>query len=64
MPHLHLGLIARRAGDQVKAARVLERAATLLEREADQRLLLFGGGFQREALIALCRVPQGFEVRS
>jgi len=64
MPCLHLGLMARRAGDQVKAARALERAATLLEREPAQRLLLFGGGFRREALVALCRVPQGSEVRS
>jgi len=38
MPRLHLGLLARRAGDSDAA-----------------RLLLFGGGFNREALLGLCR---------
>jgi len=55
MPHLHLGLVARRAGDRETARRELEQAIALLEREDASRLLLFGGGFKREALIALCR---------
>jgi chemotaxis protein methyltransferase CheR len=55
MAHLHLGLMARRAGDQAASHRELERAAMLLQREEASRLLLFGGGFSREGLIALCR---------
>jgi chemotaxis protein methyltransferase CheR len=54
MPWLHLGLLARRAGDQDAARRELGRALALLKREDASRLLLFGGGFSREALIALC----------
>jgi chemotaxis protein methyltransferase CheR len=55
MPRLHLGLMARRAGDREGARRELGQALLLLEREDVSRLLLFGGGFGREALIALCR---------
>jgi chemotaxis protein methyltransferase CheR len=55
MPRLHLGLMARRAGDTQGARRELDEALLLLKREDDSRLLLFGGGFGREALIALCR---------
>jgi chemotaxis protein methyltransferase CheR len=55
MPRLHLGLMARRAGDREAARRELSHALTLLKREDASRLLLFGGGFGREALIALCR---------
>jgi chemotaxis protein methyltransferase CheR len=55
MPRLHLGLMARRDGDLEVAIRELRQALVLLEREDDSRLLLFGGGFGREALIALCR---------
>jgi chemotaxis protein methyltransferase CheR len=55
MPRLHLGLMARRAGEREVARRELSCALTLLEREDGARLLLFGGGFGREALIALCR---------
>ena len=54
MPRLHLGLMARRAGDGNAARRELGHALILLEREEPSRLLLFGGGFSREALIALC----------
>lgn len=54
-PRLHLGLLARKAGDRESARRDLSRALVLLEREDTSRLLLFGGGFSREALIALCR---------
>ncbi len=55
MPHLHLGLLARRAGDLDRARLELERAAALLELEDASRILLFGGGFTREALIDLCQ---------
>jgi chemotaxis protein methyltransferase CheR len=54
MPRLHLGLMARRAGDRDVARRELTEALRLLKREDASRLLLFGGGFGREALIALC----------
>jgi chemotaxis protein methyltransferase CheR len=55
MPHLHLGLLARRAADRPAAQRELGRALLLLQREESSRLLLFGGGFGRETLVALCR---------
>jgi chemotaxis protein methyltransferase CheR len=55
MPRLHLGLLARRAGDQSAARRELEQALALLDHEEASRLLLFGGGFSRDALAALCR---------
>lgn len=55
MPRLHLGLLARRAGDQPTVRRELVQALDLLEREDASRLLLFGGGFNRDALLALCR---------
>jgi chemotaxis protein methyltransferase CheR len=55
MPRLHLGLAARRAGDASAARRELGHALVLLARESVPRVLLFGGGFDRDALIALCR---------
>lgn len=55
MPHLHLGLMARRSGDSVAARRALSQALVLLAREDASRLLLFGGGFSRDGLVALCR---------
>jgi chemotaxis protein methyltransferase CheR len=55
MPRLHLGLLARRAGEHDAARRELGRALALLHREDASRLLFFGGGFHREALVALCR---------
>jgi len=55
MPRLHLGLLARHAGDRNTARRELEQALLLLRSEDPSRLLLFGGGFNREALIVLCR---------
>lgn len=55
MPRLHLGLLARRSGDLDRARRELGRALELLEREDASRVLLFGGGFRREALVAVCR---------
>ena len=55
MPRLHLGLLARRAGDMRAAQRELEQALVLLASEDASRILLFGGGFTREALTRLCR---------
>jgi chemotaxis protein methyltransferase CheR len=55
MPHLHLGLLARRSGEHEPARTELERALALLVREDASRILLYGGGFSREALIELCR---------
>jgi chemotaxis protein methyltransferase CheR len=55
MPRLHLGLLARRAGDREAARRDLRQALLLLQREDSAHLLLFGGGFSRNALMTLCR---------
>src|SRR5207244_970508 len=55
MPHVHLGLVARRGGDLETARRELEQAWVLLSREDPARILLFGGGFSRQALAELCR---------
>jgi chemotaxis protein methyltransferase CheR len=54
MPRLHLGLLARRMGNRDEARRELAEAIVMLEREDPSRVLLFGGGFSREALVALC----------
>lgn len=54
MPYLHLGILAKRRGDPDGARRYLGRAAELLEREDAARLVLFSGGFSRDALIRLC----------
>jgi chemotaxis protein methyltransferase CheR len=65
MPRLHLGLLHRRAGDRADAQRELAQASTLLRREDVGRLLLFGGGFNREALLAMCAsTPRDCEVRA
>ncbi len=55
MPRLHLGLLAKRAGDRETARRELGQAEILLQREEASRILLFGGGFRREGLLQLCR---------
>lgn len=55
MPHLHLGLMAQRSGDPTTARRELKRSIALLHKEDPARVLLFGGGFTRESLGALCR---------
>jgi len=55
MPHLHLGLVAKRSADVETARRELGRALPLLDREDASRILLFGGGFTREALVEFCR---------
>ncbi|MEJ0011017.1 MAG: CheR family methyltransferase [Bauldia sp.] len=55
MPRLHLGILLRRAGDLAKARHELKEALVLLQREDPSRLLLFGSGFTRDALITLCQ---------
>lgn len=55
MAALHVGRLARRRNDLPLARRQLAQALSLLEREDASRILLFGGGFEREALIRLCR---------
>ncbi|WP_438030044.1 CheR family methyltransferase [Sorangium sp. So ce233] len=55
MPHLRLGLLAKRAGDLATTRDELERAAALLVSEQQERLVLFGGGFPRSTLISLCQ---------
>lgn len=55
MPHLHLGLLAKRMGDMATARRELGEAIVLLEQEDASRILLFGGGFAREALVRFCQ---------
>jgi chemotaxis protein methyltransferase CheR len=55
MPRLHLGLLARRRGHGAAARQELEQALALLAGEDPSRLLLFGGGFHRDTLLALCR---------
>jgi chemotaxis protein methyltransferase CheR len=55
MPHLHLGLLERRAGALSAARAALGSALSLLASEETSRILLFGGGFGREALMELCR---------
>jgi chemotaxis protein methyltransferase CheR len=58
MPRLHLGLLARRAGNHVASRRELDHALVLLQREDAGRLLLFGGGFSRDALMTFCRLQR------
>ena len=55
MPHLHLGLLAKRAGDLDLAVQELSQASLLLPREDAPRVLFHGGGFSRDALVELCR---------
>ena len=55
MPHLHRGLLAKRSVDLETARRELGQALALLLREDASRILLFGGGFTREALSEFCR---------
>ncbi len=61
MPQLHLGLLASKRNDRGAARRAFAQAEVLLQREDPSRLLLFGGGFSRESLIALCRTALAAE---
>ncbi|HEY2407491.1 MAG TPA: CheR family methyltransferase [Polyangiaceae bacterium] len=55
MPHVHMGLLAVRIGRNEDALSAFGKALRLLAREDASRILLFGGGFRREALLELCR---------
>lgn len=55
MAHLHLGRLSQRIGDLGTARREYTESARLLPAESEARMLHFGGGFDREALISLCR---------
>jgi chemotaxis protein methyltransferase CheR len=55
MPHLHLGLLARRAGELDTARAELHHALLLIGTEDASRILLYGGGFNREGLRSLCK---------
>jgi chemotaxis protein methyltransferase CheR len=55
MPRLHLGLMARRRGDLDAARRELAQALALIQEEPASRLLLFAGGFGRDALLAIAK---------
>jgi chemotaxis protein methyltransferase CheR len=55
LPRLRLGLLSRRRGDDRTAGAELDRALHLLRDEREERIVLFGGGFGRVALSALCR---------
>lgn len=54
MARLHLGLLYRHAGERATARLELRGALERLEQEDAARLLIFGGGFSREALMQLC----------
>jgi chemotaxis protein methyltransferase CheR len=58
MPRLRLGLLSRRRGDGRAAADELAPALDLLAGERDERIVLFGGGFGRASLTALCRAER------
>lgn len=55
MAQLRLGTLLRRSGQRTAAITALTKALEVLGRERDERILLFGGGFRREALLSLCR---------
>jgi len=55
MPHLHLGLLAKRSRDWTAVRKEMDEAARLLEREDASRILLLGGGFSRQALLEFSR---------
>ena len=55
MPHLHLGLLAKRGGELDLAVQELSQALLLLPREDAPRVLVYGGGFSRAALAEMCR---------
>jgi len=54
MAQFHLGVLARRAGDTGRARMWFKSAKESLQNEDSLSLLLFGGGFSREGLQAVC----------
>ena len=55
MAAVYLGMLLRRLGLDGLARTHLRQALGLLEKESDERLMLFGGGFRRSAWLALCQ---------
>lgn len=55
LARLHIGRIERREGKLVDARRELRQALELLAHEKEPRIALFGGGFSRDGLVALCK---------
>lgn len=55
MPLVQGGFHLCRLGNVSDGRRMLVQAAELLDLESEQRILLFGGGFSREALQRICR---------
>jgi len=55
MARFHLGLICKRTGRPVEAQGYFETARALLLKEDPVRLLVFGGGFSRDALMQVCQ---------
>ncbi|GAB3240371.1 CheR family methyltransferase [Kineosporia babensis] len=53
--HLNIGRLNRLHGDLSGSNRSYDRAADLLILESERRVMLFGGGFDREALLSVCR---------
>ncbi len=65
LPRFQLGLLLRRWGEAGPAREALSEARALLEREDASRILLFGGGFGRAALLACCNAElAALEARS
>ena len=56
LAHLQLGRLARRQSELDAARRDLRHALELLAHEQPARIALFGGGFDREGLLAATRV--------
>lgn len=55
MPQVHLGRLVGKTSGLSSARRHFTRAIELLPAETELRMLLFGGGFEREALMSFCR---------
>ncbi|MNT64175.1 Tetratricopeptide repeat protein [compost metagenome] len=55
MPPWQRGRLARRSGETALAKEALLSALRRLPEETPSRLVLFGGGFRREVLEAMCR---------
>lgn len=55
LARVYSGMLLRRLGLSGLARTHLRQAVTLLEKESEQRLLLFGGGYRRSAWLALCQ---------
>ena len=59
MPFLRRGVLSRRSGQIAGARADLGKAHALLEAEDPSRLLIFGSGFTRGALLKLCEAELG-----